>query len=190
VCFIGFFEARKEQDVGRSGPIEPPSGPLTDGVVAVRLRRESDLEAIAAASHDAESLRWLTDPPMDDDARRTSLDRVGEAWRSGQAAPMVIAAAGSDEPVGIVNLQFRDDEVATIAYSVFPTHRGQGVAPRAVELMSGWALGELGLKQLILEADGGNAASIRVAEKCGFERTGSHVEENGRTTVVFARTAG
>ncbi|TDU88102.1 RimJ/RimL family protein N-acetyltransferase [Kribbella voronezhensis] len=175
--------------MGRSGPIEPPGEPLTDGAVAVRLRRESDLAAIAAASHDPESLRWLTDPPMDAEARRTSLDRNAEAWRTGQAAPMVIAAADSDEPIGIVNLQFRDDEVATIAYSVFPAHRGQGIAPRAVELVSGWALGQLRLSRLILEADEGNAASIRVAEKCGFERTGSRVEDSGATTVIFARTA-
>ena len=126
---------------------------------------------------------------MDAESRRTSLDRVAEAWRTGQAAPMVIAAADSDEPVGIVNLQFRDDEEATIAYSVFPTHRGQGIAPRAVELVSGWALGELHLNQLILEADEGNAASIRVAEKCGFERTGTRIEDSGEKTVVFARKA-
>ncbi|QNE21292.1 GNAT family N-acetyltransferase [Kribbella qitaiheensis] len=176
--------------MGRTSPIKPPSRSLTDDVVVVRLRLESDLEAIAAASHDPQSLRWLTDPPMDEAARRTSLARVAEAWRSGQAAPMVIAAAATDEPVGIVNLQFRDDEVATIAYSVFPASRGQGVAPRAVQLVSGWALGELGLSQLILEADEGNAASIRVAEKCGFERTGDRVEEGGETTVIFARTAG
>jgi RimJ/RimL family protein N-acetyltransferase len=180
---------RREQGMGRSKPVEPPGEPLTDGVVAVRLRRESDLDAIMAASQDPESLRWLTDPPMDEKSRRTSMARLAEAWQSGQAAPMMIAAADSDQPVGIVNLQFRDDEVAAIAYSVFPANRGQGIAPRAVQVVSRWALAELGLSRLILEADEGNAASIRVAEKCGFERTGTRVEEGGETLVVFARTA-
>ncbi len=175
--------------MGRSKPIEPPSGPLTDGVVILRPRRESDLDAIMAASRDPESLRWLTDPPMNDETRRTSLARVAEAWETGTAAPLMIAAAESDEPVGIVNLQFRDDEVAAIAYSVFPAHRGQGIAPRAVELVSGWGLDELGLTQLILEADEGNAASLRVAEKCGFARIGTRVEETGETLAVFARSA-
>jgi RimJ/RimL family protein N-acetyltransferase len=175
--------------MGRTKPIEPPSAPLTDEVIAVRRRRESDLEAISAASHDPESLRWLTDPPMDESTRRTSMARVADAWQTGQAAPMVIAAADTDEPVGIVNLQFRDDEIATIAYSVFPANRGQGIAPRAVQVVSGWALGELGLTQLILEADQNNAASIRVAEKCGFTLTGTRLDEDGTTAVIFTRTA-
>jgi RimJ/RimL family protein N-acetyltransferase len=179
--------------MARSGPIEPPTGPLTDGVVAVRLRRTGDVDAIAAASHDPQTRRWLDDDPMDAPARRTSLERVEQAWRSGRAAPLVIADAVTDEPVGITNLQFRDDEVATVAYSVFPAHRGHGIAPRAVRLLAGWAFADLGLDRVLLEADEENAASLRVAEKCGFERIGSRTEpgpEGGpHTTVVFARTA-
>ncbi|MEU5774638.1 GNAT family N-acetyltransferase [Streptomyces venezuelae] len=176
--------------MGRSTPIEPLSQPLADGVVALRLRRASDLHPIQAAGRDPDTVRWLDDPPMDDAARRTSLSRVEEAWRTGRAAPLVIADALTDEPVGIINLQFRDDDVATVAYSVFPARRGHGIAPRAVRLLASWALHELGLRQVLLEADEDNAASIRVAEKCGFRRTGSRTEEQGdgaRTLLVFAR---
>ncbi len=179
--------------MARSTPIEPPAGPLSDGLVRLRLRQASDLDAIAAGSHDAETRRWLTDPPMDDEARRTSLERVEAAWHSGRASPLVIADATTDEPVGIINLQFRDDEVATVAYSVFPEFRGHGIAPRAVQLVTSWALGELGLGRLLLEADEGNAASRRVAEKCGFTMMGSRSEPtpDGQpsTTIVYARAA-
>lgn len=112
-----------------STPIEPLSQPLADGVVVVRLRSESDAEAIAAASYDPETRRWLDDTPMDENTRRTNMARVKEAWQTGQATPLVIANAVTDEPVGVINLQFRDDDVATIAYNVFPSHRGQGIAP-------------------------------------------------------------
>ncbi|WP_409240218.1 GNAT family N-acetyltransferase [Streptomyces sp. PA5.6] len=179
--------------MGRSTPIEPLSQPLTDGVVAIRPRRAPDLPAIEAASHDPDTVRWLDDPPMDEAARSTSLSRVEEAWRTGRAAPLVIADALTDEPVGIINLQFRDDDVATVAYSVFPARRGQGIAPKAVRLLTGWALNEVGLRQLLLEADEGNTASVRVAEKCGFRRIGSRVEETGggsRTLVVFVCAEG
>ncbi|MEW2390951.1 GNAT family protein [Streptomyces venezuelae] len=77
-----------------------------------------------------------------------------------------------------------------VAYSVFPARRGHGIAPRAVRLLASWALHELGLRQVLLEADEDNAASIRVAEKCGFRRTGSRTEEQGdgsRTLLLFAR---
>ncbi|MFE6160519.1 GNAT family N-acetyltransferase [Streptomyces sp. NPDC056486] len=172
-------------------PIEPLSGPLADGVVAVRMRRESDLPAIGAASHDPETRRWLDDEPMDEAALGTSMATVEEAWRSGRAAPLLIADVTTDEPVGIINLQFRDDEVATVAYSVFPAHRGRGIAPRAVRLLAGWALSDLGLAQLLLEAAAENTSSVRVAEKCGFQRIDDHVGPGAAglpVTAVFACT--
>lgn len=176
----------------RSTPIVPPATPLTDGFVVVRLRREGDLEAISTASRDPETLRWLDDPPMDDESRQTAMSRVEAAWRSGHAAPMTIADAGADHAVGLINLTFHAEAAASVAYSVFPSHRGQGVAPRAVRLVADWALGELGVTQLLLEADDGNAASIRVAEKCGFQLidTKSEPRPDGgvRTTNVFSRS--
>ena len=157
--------------------------------MVVRLRKEPDVAAIAAASHDPETRRWLTDGPMDDEARRTSMARVEEAWRSGKSAPLVIADAGTDEPVGLINLQFGDS--TTVAYSVFPAHRGGGIAPRALRLVSDWAFAGLGLNRLLLEADEANAASLRVAEKCQFQRISSRVEtdaeQGSRTTVTYAR---
>ena len=182
-----------DQGMARSSPRYPPDPPLSDGVVALRRRTASDLDAIAAASSDIESRRWLDDRPMDDDGRRTSLRRVEEAWQSGRAAPLMIADAATDEPVGLVNLQFRDDDVATIAYSVFPGNRGRGIAPRAVRLLTGWAFADLKMRQLLLEADEENAASVRVAEKCRFERLSTRTElRDGeeRTVLVFSLLPG
>lgn len=178
--------------MARSTPIVPPATPLTDGSVVVRPRREDDLDAIAAASRDPETLRWLDDPPMDAEARRTAMSRVEQAWRSGRAAPLTIAEAATDRAVGIINLQFRAEDVASLAYSVFPTCRGRGIASRAVLLVVDWALRDLGLTQLVLEADEANRASVRVAEKCGFHPidTKSEPRSDGlvRTTIVFSRS--
>ncbi|MEU8263210.1 GNAT family N-acetyltransferase [Micromonospora sp. NPDC048999] len=174
----------------RTRPIEPPTAPLTDGTVTLRPRRESDLDALAEASHDPEARRWLDDEPMDEQARRTGVARADEAWRSGTAAPLTIADAVTDEPVGMINLQFCSDTEATIAYGVFPQCRGRGIAPRAVRLLAQWALSDLKLEQVILEADERNTASIRVAEKCGFHGLGTRTETVGdsaqRSIVVFA----
>ncbi|MFF0742913.1 GNAT family N-acetyltransferase [Streptomyces sp. NPDC004111] len=178
--------------MGRSGPVEPLVEPLTDGVVALRPWRVSDLSAVAAASHDPKTRRWLDDPPMDESARSTRMSRGEEAWRTGRAAPLVIADAVKDEPVGVINLQFRDDHVGTVAYSVFPGLRGRGIAPRAVTLLAGWALSDrVGLTRLLLEADAENTASVRVAEKCGFRPAGSRTEAGAggpRTLLVFEYT--
>ena len=160
---------RVNVDAVRSTAITPPAVPLTDGTVSLRYRRASDLDAICAASYDPETRRWLDDPPMDAEARASNMVRVAEAFRTGRSAPLVIADSMTDEPVGLINVQFRDDYLATIAYSVFPAHRGRGAAPRAVRLVVAWAFADLGLSELRLEIDPGNLASVRVAQKCGFE---------------------
>lgn len=175
----------------RSTAIKPPAVPLTDGPVFLRYRRASDLDAICAASHDPETQRWLTDPPMDAEARAASLARVAEAFRTGRSAPLVIADTTTDQPIGLINVQFRDDYVATIAYSVFPAHRGQGVAPRAVRLAVDWAFADLGLSELLLEIDPENVASVRVAQKCGFQPSGRTLargqgSHGGSDKLVFA----
>jgi RimJ/RimL family protein N-acetyltransferase len=56
---------------------------------------------------------------------------------------------------------------------VAPWARGGGVAGRALALISGWALGPLGLARLDLNAAVSNAASMRVAERCGYVREGT-----------------
>ena len=178
-------------DAVRSAAIMPPAAPLTDGTFCLRYRRASDLDAICAASHDPETRRWLDDPPMDAEARAASMARVAEAWRTGRSAPLVIADSVTDQPVGLINVQFRDDDVATIAYSVFPGRRGQGVAPRAVRLAVDWAFSDLGVSELLLEIDPGNLASVRVARKCGFEPAARVVsraqdEPGRRDKLVFA----
>ncbi len=121
------------------------------------------------------------------------MSRVEEAWRSGRAAPLTIADAATDQAVGIINLQFRTEGVAFVAYSVFAARRGQGIAPRAVLLVADWGLRDLGVTQLIVEADEANVASIRVAEKCGFHAVGTKSEPRSdggvRTTIVFSRSS-
>lgn len=175
----------------RSTAIRPPAVPLTDGTVSLRYRRASDLDAIGTASLDPETRRWLDDPPMDAGARAASMARVAEAFRTGRSAPLMIADSSTDQPIGLINVQFRDDCAATIAYSVFPAHRGQGVAPRAVRLAAGWAFSDLGLSELLLEIDPGNLASVRVAQKCGFKPAGRTLarEQDGHGSagkLVFA----
>jgi RimJ/RimL family protein N-acetyltransferase len=153
--------------------------------VVVRFRVATDLPSIAAVSHDTETVRWMSDEPMDEAASESSLDRVAESFRSGKAAPLVIADAETDEPVGLVNLQFRNDDVASVAYSVFPARRGEGIAGRSVQLVTSWATDELGVKELLLEIDPANLSSIRVAEKCGFVRSAdSDGDSDGKAIFV------
>jgi len=154
-------------------PLSPPSQPIGDGTVMLRVRRLEDMPAIAAASRDPETLLRLQDAPLEPGRERESLARVEEQWRSGRAAPFVVADARNDEPLGLVNVQIADDgEVGRLAVSVFPAARGRGVAPRALRLAGVWGLDELGLRRVFAEADVENVASVRAIEKAGFRREG------------------
>ena len=151
---------------------------MSDGVIVLRR----DVRLIADASNDPEARKWLEDEPLTAERERGLVLRARERWRAGRAAPFVIADATTDVALGLVNVQFDDDEVAGLAVSVFPEARGRGVAPRALRLAGKWAL-ELGLKRVYAEAAAENAASIRAIEKAGFRREGllrDHCKTHGR----------
>jgi RimJ/RimL family protein N-acetyltransferase len=158
-------------------------------VVKLRTRQLADHVALTVASRDTETVRWLEESPADVSSADERIRAVRDAWRSGRAAPLIIADDATDEPMGLINLQFRDNTAASIAYSVFPEHRGRGVAARAVELVTRWGTQDLHLSQVLIEVDEENSASIKVAERAGFQRVATSLETdaagNERTKVTF-----
>jgi RimJ/RimL family protein N-acetyltransferase len=117
----------------------------------------------------------MEDEPLTPEREQGSLARAEEQWRTGAAAPFVIADARDDHALGLVNLQFGED--ATLAVSVFPEERGRGIASRAMRLAATWGLRELGLRRVVAEAAADNVASIRAIEKAGFRREGLRADQ-------------
>ena len=143
-------------------------------MIVLRLREEGDVEAIAKASSDPETRRRLNDSPLPPGSEQENVRRAEEQWSTGRGAPFVVADRVDDRPLGLLNLQFGDDEeVATLAVSVFPEARGRGVASAALRLGALWGLRELGLARVVAEAAADNKASIRAIEKAGFVREGT-----------------
>jgi RimJ/RimL family protein N-acetyltransferase len=71
---------------------------------------------------------------------------------------------------------------------------GKGYATRALELVTGWLLGDGGFEEVVLRTHPDNAASQRVAERAGFARTGivpeyAEFKDGTRDAVGFARRA-
>lgn len=66
-----------------------------------------------------------------------------------------------------------DEEVASLAVSIFPEARGRGLAAKALRLAAVWGLRELGLARVAAEAAADNYASIRAIEKAAFHREGT-----------------
>ncbi len=86
----------------------------------------------------------------------------------------LVTLDGSADPVGAIFLKSFDHRVGKceLAYLVSSHFQGKGIASSAVA----WAVDEAyrthGLNKVFLRIDPGNLASIRVAEKNGFQREG------------------
>lgn len=74
-----------------------------------------------------------------------------------------------DGAPGIERVQWAGNEVV-VGYEITPARRGIGLAGRVVTLIIDYLVEDRSVERLGLMIDKENAASIRVAEKLGFER--------------------
>ena len=161
--------------VGQDRVLTVPATPTAPALL-IRPWAERDAEAVVEAHRDPVMRQWLRN-------RITNTADALEMIRARQAdaaagigygfAVLQIEAGQPDTLVGSVRL--RGLHAAAVAgeigYWVAAAARGQGVAPRAVEAVSAWALGlrrNPPLERLELLHSVGNRASCRVAEKTGF----------------------
>lgn len=85
------------------------------------------------------------------------------AERTGRPVAMGIAAfKGPPDPAGTVEL----------GYTILPGFRGHGYATEAVSALVGWAFSHRAVSQVLVDVRPHMTASIRVAEKCGFQLLG------------------
>ena len=157
-------------------PLPAPEAPLTDGTLLLRLPREADVPAIAAACSDPEIGRWIPIPvPYGLEDARVFVAFTAEGWSSGREPTFVIADAANGALLGALALHRRVDEPgkAAVGYWLAPEARGRGVATGAVQLLVRWAFDvEPELVRMELLTLVGNEASGRVALRAGFTREG------------------
>jgi RimJ/RimL family protein N-acetyltransferase len=79
-----------------------------------------------------------------------------------------------ERPVGQIMLNLASHMVS---YVVGADSRGEGIATRALALMSSYARETLGIPVVGLEIEPGNAPSTAVAKRCGFSRSDRPLEE-------------
>jgi RimJ/RimL family protein N-acetyltransferase len=150
-------------------PPLPPDPPLTDGSVLLRASEALDLMAIDAGIHDPDVIRWIG--PTEDSA----IDVIGlnrKRWASGSPTLSICERDGTCVGLVWVNVREADQTTGWVGYWLLPRARGQGLATKAVRLVSGWALREMGVTKLRLTTEPENERSRRVAERSGFWQTG------------------
>ncbi len=176
--------------------IHPPS-PLSDGVVALRAWRLTDIPQRFAGFDDPLCLRfsWPLVGAFTEDHVRTRF-AVEEAARSRgeEIAFAIVDAPDPDRVLGGCSLYdvSAADRRAAVGYWLAASARGRGLATRTVALLAEWAFVDLALARLEVTCAPDNLASQRVAERCGFTREAvlrSHLVFRGepRDSVLFGR---
>jgi RimJ/RimL family protein N-acetyltransferase len=161
---------RKERDPvldGRSSP--------HDDEIRLEPLGAEHLEGLAAIGRDPEVQRFTYVPsPWVEGFERRWVEGYESAREDGTRAGFAIVDRRHGRFLGLAALVTidRDAKEAEAGYIVSPEARGHGVGVRALRLLSDWALDELELERLELRITAENAASIRVAERCGFLREG------------------
>jgi RimJ/RimL family protein N-acetyltransferase len=135
---------------------------------------ETHLAGVAGMLGDPDVLRFTRVPePTPDDFPREWLARYEQGRRDGtREAFAAVDADGRFLGLALAPEIDREEREAELGYMVAPEARGRGVASEIVDQLTRWAFDEAGVLRVRLVIDVANAASRRVAERCGYVREG------------------
>lgn len=108
------------------------------------------------------------------DAAREFIERQWARSSNGEGLSLAISSTSTGLAIGLIVLMLRPQNgVAGVGYWVVPSQRGHGHAPRAVRLLSQWALSDGGVARVEAWVEPENVASQRVLARAGFEHEGT-----------------
>ncbi|MFF3978419.1 GNAT family N-acetyltransferase [Streptomyces sp. NPDC001828] len=138
----------------------------------LRVWRDDDVRTLLRGVTDPEYLRWNThNAPVEDEAAAAELLRMRAlGWARGEFATYCVTDESSGSVLGHVGLNSvnRPMRCARVGYWTLPEARGRGVAGHALDLLTRWAFGTVGLHRLELGHAVGHDASCRIAERGGY----------------------
>ncbi len=133
----------------------------------------SHVAALEPVLDDPETVRFTRIPePVQPGVARRVLERAEEGRKDGTREGFAILDdAGELVGLAVAPSIDRDELTAELGYLVAPAARGRGVATEGLRQLTEWAFGE-GMLRLELLISVENAASKKVAERCGYVREG------------------
>ncbi len=145
---------------------------LTRPPVVLRPFAGTDLALVRQASADP-LIASISSVPRSytDDAGRAFIERQHRRAVEGDGFSFVIAADGEPQTgLGSIGLWVHEIENgrASVGYWLVDTARGRGLAAHALEAVTTFAFGDLGIPRLHLFVEPWNVASARTALSVGF----------------------
>jgi RimJ/RimL family protein N-acetyltransferase len=149
---------------------------LTDGVILLDSHTIADAEA-HSAGEDEEMVRRFDSPRRATlEETRAAMQRWIDARADGSAVTYAVRTP-SRELIGGCEIRLITPARANVSYWLFPAFRGHGYAARALALLSDAAAAITDLQQVEAHIDADNAASRRLAERCGYVPAGTVEDE-------------
>lgn len=192
----GSAVALYEKEVDSARPAQSPEAMYSDGVVTIRRQHPADLDASLTGIDDAQ-IDWLWEPG--DRELWEALDAAGQREHQRRHLQAVHDAFGpgpkwcfsvdgpNDRYVAYVDCDLANPHVphgqANISYVCHPQHRRQGYTSRAVQLACSFLREHTDATEAHVVVDVRNTASLAVAQSINADKTGSFVDEHGRTMV-------
>ncbi|SFR25398.1 Protein N-acetyltransferase, RimJ/RimL family [Lentzea waywayandensis] len=144
--------------------------PVPATALLLRPWQSDDLPALLAAHRDPVLRRRLAAPLTGDAEARRWLDAQATGWA--RATRFSFAVVADDRsPLGHVVVKVGSGGTAEVGYWTAAHARGRGIASRAVDTLSQWALDVqdmVALTRLDLIHAVDNHPSCRVAVRCGY----------------------
>lgn len=138
---------------------------ITAGRLHLRPWQQADREALGLALADPEVARWTT---LAAEGAAGFVAASQQRWAQGSGAEFAVLDSTTGGLLGGVGLHRVLGGDADIGWWTVASARGQGISGEAVQVLSRWAFGALGLHRLRAQVEVGNWASRAVAEKAGF----------------------
>jgi RimJ/RimL family protein N-acetyltransferase len=155
---------------GWPGPVEIAAGALQLLPLAQQDAHEAQL-----LLNDPEVQRWMPSvEPFTLEGAKDWISRRLDQVADGTAVAWTVRTAVGGELAGMINLHKIDHEHATaeVGFFVAAAHRGREVARTALDAVSRYAFGPLGIERISLIHAVENLGSCGVARRCGYPLEG------------------
>lgn len=144
---------------------------LSDGIITLSPPRIDDVDA-HLTGEDELLVRWLNGGPGTREGVEAYFRHCREQWDTAGPLRAFGIRVGADEVLaGTVDLRFAVEGLApgqvNVAYGLYPSWRGRGLATRAVQLACRYAA-SVGGAEAVIQVAPENPASAAVARRAGF----------------------
>ncbi|MEV7773594.1 GNAT family N-acetyltransferase [Kitasatospora sp. NPDC086791] len=131
--------------------------------------------ALVAAATDPDIAHWNPLNSTDPATAEAYLDRCDAHWADGTMAAFAVTDAADGALLGNAFLRWSNqaDGIAMVGYWLLAAARGRGLATRAADAVTRWAVETADARRIELFHALGNDRSCRVAERAGFPYEGT-----------------